>query len=193
MHSRRAKLKNPSSSPKLRKQTALLPPEHRISHDPVRPTPIVFFQPSSANRNRSSNSAHRQPQAVSANARLSSLAFSGGSGEGVGKIAGSAFAEVLAGCGAFEWVALGYLALSSVLIVIFSQNLRIHCGAQRAGAGRLHDCGACRAEANVLERTSKSRIEEFGNCLGHAYSHAYSEVLAFLAALVSAPFLFILF
>src|SRR5258708_7012228 len=45
------------------------------------------------------------------------------SGEGVGNIIGTAFAEVLAGCGAFEWVALGYLVISSVLIVIFSENL----------------------------------------------------------------------
>src|SRR5882762_8629521 len=46
--------------------------------------------------------------------------FPSRSGEGVGNIIGAGFAEVLAGCGAFEWVALGYLVVSSVLIVIFS-------------------------------------------------------------------------
>src|SRR6267142_1241741 len=66
------------------------------------------------------------------------LAFPTRSGERIGNIIGAAFAEVLAGCGAFEWVALGYLVISSALIVIFSK------------------------------------------------------ILAFLAALVSAPFLFVL-
>jgi membrane-associated phospholipid phosphatase len=33
------------------------------------------------------------------------------------------FAEAWAACGAFEWIALGYLALSSVLIALFAENL----------------------------------------------------------------------
>src|SRR5260370_17247263 len=32
-------------------------------------------------------------------------------------------AAARAGCGAFEWIALGYLALSSVLIAVFAQHL----------------------------------------------------------------------
>src|SRR5258708_36491383 len=50
------------------------------------------------------------------------LAFPTRSGEGIGKIIGAAFAEVLAGCGAFEWGGLGYFVISSALIVIFSEN-----------------------------------------------------------------------
>jgi len=95
------------------------------------------------------------------------LPFPAGSGEGVGKIAGSAFAEVLAGCGAFEWVALGYLALSSVLIVIFSQNLAhpLRLLSVQALVGCMI-VALCRAEANVWSGTSKSRIEEFGIASG---------------------------
>jgi membrane-associated phospholipid phosphatase len=91
------------------------------------------------------------------------LPFPAGSGEGVGKIVGSAFAEVLAGCGAFEWVTLGYLALSSVLIVIFSRNLAhpLRLLSVQALVGCMI-VALCRAEANVWSGTPKSRTEEFG-------------------------------
>ena len=34
-------------------------------------------------------------------------------------------AAAWAACGAFEWVALGYLAASSALIAVFAENLRL--------------------------------------------------------------------
>ncbi len=90
------------------------------------------------------------------------LPFPAGSGEGVGKSAASAFAEVLAGCGAFEWVALGYLALSSVLIVIFSQNLAhpLRLLSVQALVGCMI-VALCRAEANVWSGAPKCGIAEF--------------------------------
>ncbi|HVH61352.1 MAG TPA: hypothetical protein VM709_13520, partial [Candidatus Sulfotelmatobacter sp.] len=33
------------------------------------------------------------------------------------------FAEAWLACGVFEWIALGYLGLSSVLIALFAENL----------------------------------------------------------------------
>ena len=91
------------------------------------------------------------------------LAFPTRSGEGIGKIIGAAFAEVLAGCGAFEWVALGYLVISSVLIVIFSENLGhpLRLLSVQALVGCMI-VALCRAEANVWRGTPKSRAEEFG-------------------------------
>ena len=91
------------------------------------------------------------------------LAFPTRSGEGIGNIIGAAFAEVLAGCGAFEWVALGYLVISSVLIVIFSENLGhpLRLLSVQALVGCMI-VALCRAEANVWRGTPKSRVEAFG-------------------------------
>src|SRR6267154_4046590 len=106
----------------------------------------------------------RQGEARLAEARVP---FPSRSGEGVGNIIGDAFAEVLAGCGAFEWVALGYLVISSALIVIFSENLRhpLRLLSVQALVGCMI-VALCRAEANVWSGTSKSRIEEFGIASG---------------------------
>jgi membrane-associated phospholipid phosphatase len=89
--------------------------------------------------------------------------FPSRSGEGIGNIIGAAFAEVLAGCGAFEWVALGYLVISSALIVIFSDNLGhpLRLLSVQALVGCMI-VALCRAEANVWRGTPKSRVEEFG-------------------------------
>src|SRR5882762_7727332 len=89
--------------------------------------------------------------------------FPSRSGEGVGNIIGAGFAEVLAGCGAFEWVALGYLAVSSALIVIFSENLGhpLRLLSVQALVGCMI-VALCRAEANVWRGTPKSRVEELG-------------------------------
>src|SRR5258708_39183018 len=42
---------------------------------------------------------------------------------GVGQVFPAGMAAIFACCGAFEWVALSYLAISSVLVGIFAQNL----------------------------------------------------------------------
>ncbi len=42
---------------------------------------------------------------------------------GVARTVAREIAEAWAACGAFEWIALGYLALSSVLIAVFAENL----------------------------------------------------------------------
>jgi membrane-associated phospholipid phosphatase len=83
--------------------------------------------------------------------------------EGIGKAIGAALAEVLASCGAFEWVALGYLAISSILIVIFAANLghplRLLCVQALVGCTIV---ALCRAEANVWTGTAKAGTEEVG-------------------------------
>jgi membrane-associated phospholipid phosphatase len=65
-----------------------------------------------------------------------------------------------AACGPFEWVALGYLAVSSVLIVIFAANLTRPLRLLSVQAlVALLIVALCRAEANVWSPTSTSAIE----------------------------------
>jgi membrane-associated phospholipid phosphatase len=52
------------------------------------------------------------------------LADSGTSGVGLLDLAQREFAEAWEACGAFEWVALSYLALSGLLIALFAENLQ---------------------------------------------------------------------
>src|SRR5712672_456203 len=61
--------------------------------------------------------------------------------------------------------------------------------AQCSGAGRLHDCGALPGGGECLARYSEVPRRGIRNWL----RHAYSKILAFLASLVPAPFLLILF
>src|SRR5467141_3498145 len=64
--------------------------------------------------------------------------------------------------GPFEWVALGYLAISSALIVIFAGNLAHPLrllGVQALVAMLI--VALCRAEANVWSPTSMSPMEGF--------------------------------
>jgi membrane-associated phospholipid phosphatase len=65
--------------------------------------------------------------------------------------------------GPFEWVALGYLALSSVLIVIFAANLAhpLRLVSVQALVAVLI-VALCRAEANVWTPTSTTSIDNFG-------------------------------
>jgi membrane-associated phospholipid phosphatase len=91
------------------------------------------------------------------------LPFPVPSGEGLGQIVYRELGEVLAGCGTFEWVALGYLAISGALILIFSGNLAHPLRLLSVQA--LVGCGIvalCRAEANVWTGTAESPLEEFG-------------------------------
>jgi membrane-associated phospholipid phosphatase len=69
---------------------------------------------------------------------------------GVGPTFVTEVAAVFAACGAFEWVALSYLAISSVLIVIFAQNLAhpVRLVSVQALVALLI-VALCRAEENV--------------------------------------------
>lgn len=75
------------------------------------------------------------------------------------------FAEAWATCGAFEWIALGYLGLSSVLIAIFAENLAhpMKLIATQAGVATLILI-LCRVEAGAAERT---------HCLYESYSYRF--------------------
>jgi len=87
-----------------------------------------------------------------------------------------------AACGAFEWVALGYLAASSALIAVFAENLAHPVkliGVQALVAAMI--LVLCRVEARAAEQD------------GLEPRQVFSEVLAFLAALVSAPVFSVLF
>src|SRR6266446_7883442 len=66
-------------------------------------------------------------------------------------------------CGPFEWVALGYLAVSSALIVIFAANLGHPLRLLSVQAlVALLILALCRAEANVWSPTSTSAMERRG-------------------------------
>jgi membrane-associated phospholipid phosphatase len=95
------------------------------------------------------------------------LLFLADSGDGIGRILGAEFAGVLAGCGAFEWVALGYLAISSALIIIFAGNLAhpLRLLSVQALVAVLI-VALCRAEANVWTDTSVSAREGRGTGRG---------------------------
>jgi membrane-associated phospholipid phosphatase len=83
-------------------------------------------------------------------------------------------------CGAFEWVALSYLALSSVLIVLFEENLAHPVkliGLQVLVAGVI--LLLCRVEAGATAKTAW-RGESFTSKFWHFWRHWY-------------PHLFILF
>jgi membrane-associated phospholipid phosphatase len=65
-----------------------------------------------------------------------------------------------AACGPFEWVALGYLAISSALIVLFAVNLAHPLRLLSVQAlVALLIVGLCRAEVNVWTPASTSAIE----------------------------------
>jgi membrane-associated phospholipid phosphatase len=78
-----------------------------------------------------------------------------------------------AACGAFEWVALGYLGASSALIVMFAENLAhpgILIGAHASVAAII--VALCGVEARVAERT-KWRGQNFSAKFWHFWRHWY--------------------
>ena len=86
-------------------------------------------------------------------------------------------ATVWAACGAFEWVALGYLAASSALIAVFAENLAHPLklfGVQALVAALI--LALCRVEARVAEQakwqghTAASRFWRFWR---HWYPHLF--------------------
>jgi len=89
----------------------------------------------------------------------------------------SEFAEAWAACGAFEWIALGYLGLSSVLITIFAENLAhpLRLIATQAGVAVLI-LVLCRVEAGAGERTHwlyESPRYRFWHFWRHWYPHLF--------------------
>jgi len=108
------------------------------------------------------------------------------SDRGVGKILGTEVADVLGACGTFEWVALGYLAISSILIAIFAENLahplRLLSVQFLVALGIV---ALCRAEANVW--TDGPQVREVGLGAGtltqrfwHFWRHWYPHLFFLL-------------
>ena len=78
-----------------------------------------------------------------------------------------------AACGAFEWIAVGYLALSSTLIATFAENLAHPVrliGLQAFVAAVI--LVLCRVEAKVSER-AEWRGETFSSKFWHFWRHWY--------------------
>ncbi|HKW32918.1 MAG TPA: phosphatase PAP2 family protein [Candidatus Acidoferrum sp.] len=92
---------------------------------------------------------------------------------GVAPFIGREFAEAWMVCGAFEWVALGYLALSSALILLFAQNLAhpIRLIATQVSVALLILI-LCRVEAGAAERTHWL-CESFSYRFWHFWRHWY--------------------
>jgi membrane-associated phospholipid phosphatase len=86
-------------------------------------------------------------------------------------------AAAWAACGAFEWVALGYLAASSALIAVFEENL-VHplklIGVQMLVATTI--VVVCFAEARVAERAERQGVTfstKFWRFWRHWYPHLF--------------------
>jgi membrane-associated phospholipid phosphatase len=102
------------------------------------------------------------------------------------------FAAAWAACSAFEWVALGYLGLSSALIVIFAENLahpvRLLGVQAFVAAVILALCGT-QARVGIRESLSPSTTQKFWHFWRHWYPHLFFlfcfEELGHLVHLVS--------
>ena len=83
------------------------------------------------------------------------------------------FAHAWSACGAFEWIALGYLGLSSVLITVFAENLAhpIRLIAAQASVAALILI-LCRVEAGAAER-AHWLCESFSYRCWHFWRHWY--------------------
>jgi membrane-associated phospholipid phosphatase len=83
-------------------------------------------------------------------------------------------AAAWAACGAFEWVALGYLASSSALIAVFAENLahpvRMFAIQTMAAAVILI---LCRVETRVAERRGGTLSVKFWRFWRHWYPHLF--------------------
>src|SRR5258705_8698158 len=82
-------------------------------------------------------------------------------------------AAAWAACGAFEWVALGYLAASSALIAVFAENLAHPVklvSVQALVATRI--LALCLVEARVAER-ARGRSETFSAKFWRFWRHWY--------------------
>lgn len=84
------------------------------------------------------------------------------------------FAAAWAACGAFEWIALGYLGLSSLLIALFAQNLAHPVrliGVQALVASVI--LILCRIEARVRETGRTDRNDGLTARFWHFWRHWY--------------------
>jgi membrane-associated phospholipid phosphatase len=86
-------------------------------------------------------------------------------------------AAAWAACGAFEWVALGYLAASSALIAVFAENLAhpVKLFSVQALVAALI-LALCRSEARVTEqakRLGQSATSNFWRFWRHWYPHLF--------------------
>src|SRR4029077_11084284 len=83
-------------------------------------------------------------------------------------------AAAWAACGAFEWVALGYLAASSALVAVFAENL-----AHPVRLFAIQTMGAavililCRVEARVAERRGGTLSAKLWRFWRHWYPHLF--------------------
>jgi len=92
---------------------------------------------------------------------------------GIGKLISRELALAWAACGAFEWIALGYLGLSSALIAMFAENLAHPArmiGVQ-ALAGTMI-LVLCRMEARMAESANR-QCENFSSKFWHFWRHWY--------------------
>jgi membrane-associated phospholipid phosphatase len=92
---------------------------------------------------------------------------------GIGSLISRELAMAWAACGAFEWIALGYLALSSALMAMFAENLAHPArmiGVQ-ALAGTMI-LVLCRMEARIAE-SAKRQGESFSSKFWHFWRHWY--------------------
>lgn len=82
--------------------------------------------------------------------------------------------ETAAACGAFEWVALGYLGISSVLIAMFAENLAHPV--KLIGVQALVAVGIlslCWWEGRVVESSSTKIAQKFWHFWRHWYPHLF--------------------
>jgi membrane-associated phospholipid phosphatase len=94
-------------------------------------------------------------------------------GRGIAALITQEVAAAWAGCGAFEWVALGYLTVSSALIAMFAENLAHPVkliGVQALVAAMI--LILCRVEARVAAR-AEWRGEKFSVKFWHFWRHWY--------------------
>jgi membrane-associated phospholipid phosphatase len=93
--------------------------------------------------------------------------------EGIAALVRRELAAAWGACGAFEWIALGYLGMSSALIVLFAKNLTHPLrmlGAQIVVAAMI--VALCRGEAQAAERVQRNR-ETFSARWWHFWRHWY--------------------
>src|SRR5215470_8406824 len=85
----------------------------------------------------------------------------------------SEFAEAWRACGAFEWIALGYMALSGASVAVFARNLAhpLRLVATQAFVSLLI-LGLCRVAARSEQRAILSG-EEFSTRFWHFWRHWY--------------------
>ncbi len=88
-----------------------------------------------------------------------------------------AFAQAWAACGAFEWIALGYLGLSSVLVALFAENLihpaRLIATQALVAAILLTLCRTGRTSTEQAQQTSRTFSSKFWHFWRHWYPHLF--------------------